>query len=342
MLSAMMMTVLLVSVVASIAYRHHLDLNRVSRTFNADQAFLLALSAEMLALKVLDEDADPDVDSLSEDWAQESFPLPVEGGLLLPRIRDLSGRFNINSLATVSKKNWRDFEKDPTKGANELAVFHRLRTVLDLGQNPQIIARVVDWLDNDDELLTSGSAENRDYLIQDPARRAANRLMSDVYELLEVADYPQGDLPVLLLERDDEDVQREPVIAALPDTNTGFNINTASKPFIMALHPDINDVIADLVIDSRPFSDQRDFYNLLGPNLGNATAESLEAYFAQYNPGIRSNYFELTVLVELGDTRAQMVSHIYRDQNYNAPNTKPVVYARHFIPLPDVFISAPE
>ena len=340
LLSAAMMTTILVSVVAALAYRHFLDMHRYGRALDADRAVMLAMSAESLALELLDQDEFDEIDDLNEDWARVLPPLPVEGGLLSPELKDLQARFNINSLADVDKAGWERYSRGQRRGWSRIRMLDDLYVAVGLPQEHAKYARIIDWLDEDNNLTAAGSSEDSDYLLEDPPMRAANRLMVDIYELDLVRNFPMEDLYELLVERNDPENPREQLVTVLPIAENEININTASRLIIASLHFDITLAIADSIIEKRPYENTNEFFEELEAQLG-PKKKVFEDYFLNNSDGstlvVRTHYFELTTIIQIGDSTAKMTSLIYRpDGYYKASKINPVVYQRSFGLLPDL------
>ena len=167
-----------------------LFLRRHANTFNAEQAYAYLRGGEELAALLLREDLLEDQregvvrDDFSELWAQQVPPYALdEGGWLTGRLEDLSGRFNINSLAGQAPDNQR-FSAQQEQ-------FIRLLQTLEEPQVEEqdailITESVVDWLDADSQPRNFG-AEDDYYYDVTPSYRAANRAMISVSELQAVA-----------------------------------------------------------------------------------------------------------------------------------------------------------
>ena len=83
-------------------WRNALATRRTSAVVQGDQAIEYALGAEGWAEQILARDAKQNAQStsLSQDWAQQLPPLPVDGGQIQGKLEDLQGRFNINNVTT--------------------------------------------------------------------------------------------------------------------------------------------------------------------------------------------------------------------------------------------------
>ncbi len=191
---------------------HQLSIRRTGNIINGNQAYLYALGAEALGMSVLHQDRqDSEIDSLEEDWATDTPPLPVDGGFVAGNIEDLQGRFNINNLI-------KDGKIDPVS----VARFERLLEQFEL--EPTISQAVIDWLDDNFEAGGSAGAEDDYYAGLEIPYRTANSRFSSTSELRMIRGLEDADKLALLL----------PHITALP-THTPVNVNTASTEVLIAL-----------------------------------------------------------------------------------------------------------
>ncbi|RKQ69215.1 type II secretion system protein K (GspK) [Litorimonas taeanensis] len=101
--------------------------------------------------------------------------LPLEGGAMQLDIRDGSHCFNLNSLTSAEN------ESVNTVAANQ---FIQLMEILGIPpiQSTVISARVIDWIDSDNQ-TQPGGAEDGDYLRRTPPILTANTGLASVMEL---------------------------------------------------------------------------------------------------------------------------------------------------------------
>ena len=167
-----------------------LYLRRHSNTFNAEQAYAYLRGGEDLAALLLREDLLEDEregvvrDDFSEVWAQQVPPYALdEGGWLTGRLVDLSGRFNINSLAGRAPQN----QRFSAYQEQFIRLLQTLEEPLVDEQDAILITEsVMDWLDADSQPRDFG-AEDDHYYDVTPSYRTANRAMVSVSELQAVA-----------------------------------------------------------------------------------------------------------------------------------------------------------
>ncbi|GIX22739.1 MAG: hypothetical protein KatS3mg121_1522 [Gammaproteobacteria bacterium] len=223
LITALLVVALASTAAAYMVHQDQLSIRRAANVLNAVQAYQYALGAEILAMSLLHEDRkDNAVDGLDEDWAQPLPPFEVDGFLILGRIEDLQGRFNINDLVN----------DNDTQNAWALDRFRALLVQFDI--NPNALNAVIDWLDRNIEPSGPYGAEDDYYLGLDTPYRAANGPMQDISELRLVRgfDVPQFDALAAHL-------------VALP-RQTALNVNTAGPELWIAIgaRPDIAEQVA--------------------------------------------------------------------------------------------------
>ena len=341
LITVMLMSIIVIAILANIFYRHGIDVARAAKTMHGEQAALLALSGESWAIQVLkdDETDNPGVDHLQENWAYGLPLLPVEGGSLTGHLEDLQGRININALGLYDSSG-----KVSTATTNATSVpyknsyyglFLQLIDTLQIDMYPSQIAAITDWLDTNDVPL-SGGAEDNEYLLKEAPYRAANQSIQDLEELLLI----EGMTPELF-------AYLSPYINALPMANnvtpTTINVNTASQAVLQSLHPDIDETVAESLILTReesPWETVDSFYESVGIELSldNAvtdartmlsvtnTTSTTQSGNQNDNSGgggatqttstslisVNTNYFLLTVAVQLGTNTVQLQSVLRR------------------------------
>ena len=99
-LTAMLVVTIGTIIAVNLMWQATLDLRRTEAALAADQGLMFVQGAEAWAADILRQDQvdSPDSDHLSEQWAIELPPLPVDGGVITGRLEDLQARFNLNNL----------------------------------------------------------------------------------------------------------------------------------------------------------------------------------------------------------------------------------------------------
>lgn len=214
-----LLTILLLAVLASVLLtdmlsRHELNIAQTRHTIHQQEGLAHALGAEswvrhVLQRDLLEDERDPQVDSLQDPWALPEPQLELPGaGDLEVEVRALDGLFNLNTIAN---------------DAAALDRFRRLLTSLDL--DPVIAEQVRDWTNPGEDAAPSQEL----YLSQDPPYRAPRQPMASITELR------------LLDAMDQEGFARlAPYVAALPAAVSGININTAPPPVLAMLAPEMD------------------------------------------------------------------------------------------------------
>ena len=278
-----------VSLSVGMQWRTSLDQRRTATLVQGDQALEYALGAEAWAEQILRRDfqQNPNATTLSQDWAQQLPPLPVEGGQIIGHLEDLQGRFNVNNLASGN--------------AVSLQQFQRLLMALNL--DPLLANAVSDWVNNGLNPNPLGGAKDDTYSRLQPPYLTADQPMTSISELLLV----KGVTPQVY-------AQLLPYVCALPvqapaggatsAAGTPVNINTALGPVLESLDPHITADVASQIIGLR------------GDKGFNSTQDALKALNGISLPntaGVNSSYFLLTVTTEIGTTHITLYSLLYRN-----------------------------
>ncbi len=161
-------------------------------------------------------------DSLDEGWAQPIAALPVERAVVSGSITDEQGKFNLNNLVAGTG----------TPSADDVAIFRKILT--SQGLAPELADAVVDWIDANQDLVSTSGAEDAYYLSLPRPYRAANQPMVQVDELYRVRGFDAAAVRKL-----------RPYVTALPaplpqSPPTTVNINTASDVVIAAIVPKLS------------------------------------------------------------------------------------------------------
>lgn len=197
-----------------------LSIRRTENIRDAEQAYQMAIGSEQWGVAVLNRDsAETQTDHLNETWHKLGAGVSVEQGSLETAIQDQQGLFNLNNLLPETVEG---AAGQPAAASVWLPAFKRLLRVLELDEG--LADAVMDWIDADENVRGSQGAEDSDYLGQEPPYRAANRMLSDVSELLWV----KGFIPEVL-------EKLAPYVTALPATGVAINVNTAPRPVLRIL-----------------------------------------------------------------------------------------------------------
>ncbi len=284
---ALIMVLLVVALVAimatGIASKQKLSMRRTGNLLNSEQAYMYLLGAEDWAKNILAQDfKDNKTDSFDDDWALELPPIPVEGGTIQGKVKDLQARFNINNFLKAGKP-----DKD------SITLFKNL-----LNENnieAEITDAIIDWLDADLDATIPAGAEDGDYLNAKVSYRAANRLMASASELVMVKGFNYKNYKKIA-----------PYIIALP-VFTPLNVNTADAMQISMLSNQISLTEAKDIIKERSKSGYKSVDEFIKQDAlkGKIIAKSLLS--------VRSEYFLLQARSVIGNVRSELYSVLYRD-----------------------------
>ena len=274
-----------------------LDIRRFANIKQGDQALEYALGAESWSEQILlrDYQNNGDVTNLTQDWAMQLPSLPVEGGSVTGNLQDLQGLFNVNNLAS----------SDAAEAAAALAQFQRL--LINLNLDPEIANAVHDWVNSGDLPTNPGGAKDEYYTQLVPPYLTADQPMTSISELLLVKGVTPQVYATLL-----PDVCALPLLAPGSQLGarmraTAININTAPAPVIASLNQGITMGAAEAVVQARmqhAFKTPTELWSLLQINPA-----------AGIQPSMTSNYFRLSVQVQIGSTDITLYSLLYRTSN---------------------------
>jgi general secretion pathway protein K len=284
LITAVLVVAIGTMIAVNLMWEGTLDLRRTESALAADQGLLYVQGAEAWAADILRQDLvdSPDSDHLSELWAIELAPLPVDGGTITGKLEDLQARFNLNNLIAA----------DGMESQLARRQFERLLNSLEL--DPGLAGAVVDWLDPDTDLRFPTGGEDVVYISLDPPYRTANSMITSTSELLAIAGF------------DKEVFQRlAPYITVLP-RGTKLNVNTASDALLASLSDDLDPATATALVEER---DNAEFLDI------DATFEGLvDPDTLQEIDGV-SEHFLLTATVTLGSNQLTMRSVLQRDRS---------------------------
>ncbi|MEQ6885069.1 type II secretion system minor pseudopilin GspK [Salicola sp. Rm-C-2C1-2] len=227
-----------------------------------------------------------EVDHPNEDWARNALTLPVEQGVIEAQINDLRGRLNLNALTEV----------DGTVNKRQRDRLDRLLRALEI-RNVRT-ETFIDWVDADDQRTGGAGAEDSDYMLLDPAYRAADQPFVSVTEVR------------LLDGMSEASYQRlRPHITVLPNRDGSLNVNFASPLVIRSLHDRITEGQAESVHETLRESPVEDVEAFLA--LPEFAGLGLEAD----GLGVSTDFFEIAAKVSVSGTVFRMVSKVQRTRD---------------------------
>lgn len=273
LVTTLLAVTLLTVAVVEFAYSSQVDYHLAHNALKALQANYLARSGVNLAMLVLKRDgrSASGIDSLQDEWAHPLPPLPVGDGMVVIRVTDEQGKFNLNVLRNSSgttNRMWRDV-------AERLFVLREVE--------PSTLDPLLDWLDADDFPEPRG-AERSHYANLSPPYTPANGALLTLGELGRVEGFSAA-LRAQLAE----------VVTVLPSNMTLINANTAPVEVLAALFPMVDQQTLETFIVSRletPVHGVNELRDRLGfdPKVQPDTLRLITA---------RSEYFAVTALATI-------------------------------------------
>ncbi len=286
-ITALLIVTIATTISITISTRLQLDIRRTGNLIAQDQAYFYLLAAEEWTQRILRQDKeDSKIDDLSEAWAIQIPPLPVDGGSIQGTLTDLHACININALVKDGAIN------DTTK--NRLSQLFKNQ-----GLENDLTQAIADWIDTDLETTNPNGAEDGYYLNLEIPYRSANSPIYSVSELRLIKGF----------EDSETFHQIKPYVCALTtnDEETSININTASAEVLQSLSAKMTDNLVSDIIgrrDETPFKDVKEFSNF--SQLGTIIKD-------KKNLSTSSDYFLLRTQAIIGQANKVMYSIIYRD-----------------------------
>ncbi len=246
---AALLVTLLTVVILTVTITEFLYATWVDRSFAAGfrdstKALVALRSGVEAARRIIIDDYNADsmaglyVDSLKENWAVSSLPVPVEDTYMFITITDESSKIDLNRLATGGGY------PDQVR----IEAFRRLLRNLDL--DPYLADYVRDWVTANNE----GPAKDAYYASLPNPYTCKKARLDSIEELRRVRGVTPEALNIM-----------RPFIT-IQSVGT-VNINTAPPEVLMALDGDITSSLADAVIRARndmPFKTKNEIQNIPG------------------------------------------------------------------------------
>lgn len=312
LLVVMLILTIMMVVAANISTRFQMQLIRTANLVMLEQGKWYAIASEALVTKVLQQDIQdsPERTHLAQYWASSQQVFPVEGGTLKGVIRDAQGCYNLNAINSGTQG------ADPTVLPYAADVFKHLLMNLKVEEFEalQITDALRDWVDSNDEMVSSTGAEDAWYQSLKVPYLAANAPMSDVSELRLV----KGITPTIYR-------RLLPMVCALPTQSNAqemqINVNTLRRsqlPLISAIFVgQMSSEDAIELLQKRP----RDGWIgvdafLSEPKVMNAMAAAgLNQTVLKKNFSVNSYYFESQLEVSMDETSLHYISLFKRTGN---------------------------
>jgi general secretion pathway protein K len=235
-------------------------------------------------------------------WAKPYGPVQMDAGVVLEAsLEDQAGKFNLNSVIMPAGSGGGQTPGQPQQGPvamveNKDAVNIFMALLSNLKINTDYAARLVDWIDADDQPTFPGGAEDSFYLAQQPPHRALNMPLTSVSELLAMG-----------MDRASYD-RLAPFVTALP-IDTKLNVCTAPGEVLDAFAG-----VQTYGLDANEMNSQRQQSNCYPGKAAfiSGVAAAQKSYVDQHS-GTDSQYFRLRTWITIGTTRFTLYSLINQD-----------------------------
>ncbi len=294
---------LLAAVILQFDTEARLELREAANFRDSFKAVTLARAGVHASRAVLQHDQQMDLqaglifDALTEMWAAPITDYPLGDGILSAVIEDERGKLNVNDLS---------YQPDPIARRAKIAQFKRLFELV--GVDPRLVDAMADWVDADD--LSDGSGvESAYYLSLTPPYRPANGPLQTLGDLRLIKGF--SDALVRRLSR---------YLTVYPISPDGWiNVNTADPLVIRALHPQITTVLANELVQGRPFRTIQDIDRVGNMEPIAKELRLLSAY------GVRSDHFSARITASVNGMTKEAYAVIRRPMK---PGTDSVLYLR--------------
>jgi general secretion pathway protein K len=294
LITVLLILVLITPILTYISLKLSIGISRTTSLNDVGKITSYALAVETWARSVLLEDARLNkYDTHAEPWAQK-LPLLVSDGVTISgQIRDLQGKFNLNTLPAITDS---DIQK----------YWLRLLEVngIDMPRAIALTQAIADWVDADSNTRLPFGAEDHEYLVANPPYRTANQRMFDLSELKLIKGVNEA-----LFNR----LSRFTVV--LPESNIQdcrININTASVEVLKALFP-----VSDWNSLEQRFNErlQKPFYTLgaFKKLYKRETGRPINVHLEEILD-VKSRYFLLDAVIGFGEQTVRIQSLIKRSK----------------------------
>ncbi len=255
-----------------------------------ESAYYLGLSAargciDLLSMaSVYDKDKIAGTDSLKDMWARPIPLITIGNTTMSVEVVDLERYFNLNSVTE-------------TKQAE---VFKRLLRLKNINEN--YASSVIDWVDTDDITTEPDGSE---FPVLSSLRSVKNAPMDSVDELFLIDHFQNSS----------HNPDANKVRAILPFVcacgGKKININTAGKEVLMALDDEIDEKLADTIIEAR---NEKAFENI-DELTQRTTADHRLANRLQEVADVKSEYFLIKIEINKGEEKSIMSLIVKKEQN---------------------------
>jgi general secretion pathway protein K len=298
---ALLLTLMIITILSSLAFRfHHLVQVNYSAAANLRDEMLswyVAKSGYQVALSVLSEDDDQEVDTLEEEWAlfrgsKDNPSLEVNGGQFTCQIVDENRKIAVNSF----------IKDDGTVDDEKFGILKRLIDIF--GAEDEVLDPLLDWIDGDQELRPSG-AEGDYYLRLEDPYPCKDGPLDTLAELSLIRDYSEVFGKDLM-----EGINLRNFITTAA-TDGKININTADPLILQALSKEIDEELAQRIVEFReddPFDTKESVKHYF------EIVEGITGIYGQIENliTVKSDYFSLTITGEVTRSSSSLFAMVKR------------------------------
>jgi general secretion pathway protein K len=302
LLIVLVVIALLSTLLTELAFSTLVDL-RLTETFrDTTRAYYLAKGGVNAGQMILQEDRNG-YDGLDEPWSQGVVNYPVGEGAVTVLITDQSGKLGINAMVN------RD-----TPSAVMIDRFYRLMLSLEIdkwGDPAELTAALIDWIDEGESpypmILTGGldipvaGAEGTYYQSLTQPYPIKNGRIETLKELALV----KGFTPEIL---------RRIVPHVALHEEVKININTASSAVLRSLDPEIDEDVADILIDYRKETPIKRLEQL-EEILPEAAYIALKTIGNLGELDLSSNLYQIEAEAVVNDGRRRLVAQVNKKNN---------------------------
>ncbi|KEQ18479.1 hypothetical protein GZ78_13410 [Endozoicomonas numazuensis] len=298
LLIVMFVLTLMVLIAAEITFGFSLQMRRTATLQQMEQARWYALSAEELAVKVLQDEFEEKEETvnLGQNWATGEVTFPVDGGTISGEIMDAQACLNLNALHLADKEG---------EAPAEVKVFQSLMEALEVEpyQADVIAQSARDWVDGDDTQGSGTGAEDSYYQSLPVPYLASNTSMRSASELRAVKGVSAGLMRKV-----------EPYVCALPATEMKININTLSPDHAAVLSAlylgELPVEQAKEILEQRPEEGWKNVDEFIQqPSLSNFSAEGTSELMS-----VDSQYFVMDATASFADSEVRIKSLLRREE----------------------------
>ncbi len=303
LLTAIILVAVAAIVATAIAWQSQLAARRGIAVFTIAQSLAFAKGAEAIAAYALRDNAQKNPKTIAPNqlWAKPYGPVEMDAGVVLEAsLEDQSGKFNLNSVV-MPAGNGAGAAPGPVppvpgsaplvEDKDAVGIFVALLTNLNI--NTDFAARLVDWIDADDQPTFPAGAEDSFYLAQQPPHRTLNMPLTSVSELLAMG-----------MDRASYD-KLAPLVTALP-VGTKLNVCTAPGEVLDAFAG-----VRTYALDLSELNAQRQQSSCYPDTVAYLSGISAaQKAYVQNHIGTSSQYFRLRTWITIGTTRFTLYSLI--------------------------------